>query len=80
MADVVMVVAALCLAIIVMGLIFPASRPFATTFGLFVFIALAAVGIGVLAYVGWILARYALRRRRDAVPSVDPEITEVTEV
>ena len=77
--DVVQVVAAVCLAIIVIGLIFPASRPFAMAFGWFVFGAVVVAGIGVLGYVGWLLARYALRRRRDAGPSVEPEITEVTE-
>jgi hypothetical protein len=48
-------------------------------FGWFVFGAVVVAGIGVLGYVGWLLARYALRRRRDAGPSVEPEITEVTE-
>lgn len=63
MVDVVVAVAAVCLAVIVMGLIFPASRRVAIAFGSLVFVALVAGGIGVLARVGWILARYAFRRR-----------------
>jgi hypothetical protein len=63
MVDVVVAVAAVCLAVIVLGLIFPASRSFAIAFGSFVFIALMAAGIGVLTRVGWILVRHAVRRR-----------------
>ena len=63
MVDVVVAVAAVCLAVIVLGLIFPASRRFAIVFGSFVFVALTAAGIGVLTRVGWILARHAVRRR-----------------
>jgi len=77
--DVVVVVAALCLAVIVIGLIFPASRRFAMAFGWVVFGTLVAAGIWVISYVGWLLVRHALRRRQDTGPSVEPEITEVTE-
>jgi len=48
MVDVVVAVAAVCLAVIVLGLIFPASRRFAIVFGSFVFVALTAAGIGRL--------------------------------
>jgi hypothetical protein len=77
--DVVVVVAAVCLAVIVMGLVFPASRRFAMTFGWIIFLVLVAVGIGVLAYVGWILMRYALGRRQDTARPVEPEVPERTE-
>jgi hypothetical protein len=63
MVDIVVVVAAMCLGVIVLGLIFAASRPFAMKFGFCVFVALVAAGIGVLARVGWIVARHALRRQ-----------------
>jgi len=46
MVDVVVAVAAVCLAVIVLGLIFPASRRFAIVFGSFVFVALTAAGSG----------------------------------
>ena len=59
-----MVVAAVCLAAIVMGLVFAGSRQFAIEFGSVVLLVLVAVGIGVLAYVGWIMVRYARRRRQ----------------
>ena len=65
-ADVVMVVAAVCLAVIVVGLIFAGSRQFAIEFGSVVFFALVAAGIGVMAHVGWMLVKYARRRRREA--------------
>ena len=62
MADVVGVVAGVCLAAIVMGLVFAGSRQFAVEFGSVVFLVLVAVGIGVLGYVGWIMTRHARRR------------------
>jgi hypothetical protein len=61
--DVVVIVAALCLAVIVIGLIVPASRELAIKFGFYVFLVLVAAGIAVAGRVGWILARHALRRR-----------------
>lgn len=77
--DVVMSVATVCLAVILIGLIFPATRRFAIAFGWFVFGVLVVAGIGVLGYVGWLMARHALRRRREAAAPVEPEITEVIE-
>jgi threonine/homoserine/homoserine lactone efflux protein len=65
MADVVRVLAAVCLAVIVMGLVFADSRQLAIQFGLVVFLVLVAAGVGVLAYVGWIMMRHA-RRRHEA--------------
>jgi hypothetical protein len=63
MVDVVMTVAAVCLGIIVLGLIIPASRELAIKFGSVVCLVLVAAGIAVAGRVGWILARHALRRR-----------------
>jgi hypothetical protein len=74
-----MVVATVCLAVILIGLIFPASRRFAIVFGWVVFGALVAAGIGVLGYVGWLLVRHTLRRRQDAGQPIEPAITEGTE-
>jgi threonine/homoserine/homoserine lactone efflux protein len=65
MADVVGVVAGVCLAVIVMGLVFADSRQFAIEFGSVVFLVLVAAGVGVVAYVGWIMMRHA-RRRHEA--------------
>jgi hypothetical protein len=64
MVGAVVVVAAVCLAVIVMGLVFADSRQLAIQFGAVVFLALVATGIGVLAHVGWILVRHARRRRQ----------------
>ncbi len=65
MADAVVAVAGVSLALIVLGLIFAESRPLAIEFGLVVFLVLVAAGIGVLGYVGWILVRHARRRRQE---------------
>jgi threonine/homoserine/homoserine lactone efflux protein len=65
MADVVGVVAGLCLAVIAMGLVFADSRQFAIEFGSVVFLVLVAAGVGVLAHVGWVMVRHA-RRRHEA--------------
>ena len=51
-----MSVATVCLAVILIGLIFPATRRFAIAFGWFVFGVLVVAGIGVLGYVGWLMA------------------------
>jgi threonine/homoserine/homoserine lactone efflux protein len=48
-----------------MGLVFADSRQLAIQFGLVVFLVLVAAGVGVLAYVGWIMMRHA-RRRHEA--------------
>ena len=71
MVDVIVVVAAVCLAVIVMGLIFPASRRLAIAFGSFVFLAVVTAGIGVVARVAWMLARHASRSREGVVPVRD---------
>ncbi len=63
-ADVVVVVAAVCLAVIILGLIFAESRPLAIEFGFVVFLVLVAAGISVLGYVGWVMVRHARRRRQ----------------
>lgn len=51
----------ICLAVIVVGLIVPPFRQFAFTFGMVVFFAVVAAVLGVVGFIGYKLARYALR-------------------
>jgi len=60
--DIVVMVAAVCLAVIILGLIFPVSRQFAIVFGSVVCAVLVAAGIAVALRVAWVMARHGLRR------------------